>query len=244
MLNITTLAKLTLANNSITSLEPGCWEFTQKINHLDLSGNQLTNLSSESLEYLSKLKHLDLRQNAISTITSGTFNVTPNLQTLDLSYNQISWTIEDMYAPFLPLKSLDRLNLNDNQIKSITSHSFLGLKSLTWLDLANNNVTSLQFNAFETKTTPLLKNLQINSNDLICDCNMLWFFMWLRRTSGVRRSQGVTINYNENNAQNRFANNKIDATCAYPMALKGKKLLELHKNNFTCSKYGARTPHP
>lgn len=237
LLNLTALTKLSLANNSIESIGSSCWEFSQKIQHLDLAGNRLANLSVNTFEHLSKLKQLDLRHNAIATIAGGTFNTTPNLHTLDLGHNQISWTIEDMHGPFAPLKLLDRLNLNDNEIKSVNQHAFAGLKALTWLDLTNNNLTSVQFNAFETKTTPQLKHLQINSNDLICDCNMLWFFTWLRKVSGIRRAQAVTMNYGGEGAAKRFGNgDKNDARCAYPATLRGKRLLELHKNNLTCSK--------
>lgn len=232
-----TLTKLSLANNSIDTIGSSCWEFTQKISHLDLSGNRLTNLTAETLELLIKLKHLELRHNAIAAIASGTFNATPNLQILDLGHNKISWTIEDMHGPFSPLRSLDRLNLNDNEIKSVNQYAFASLKSLVWLDLTNNNITSVQFNAFEAKNTPKLKHLQINSSELICDCNMLGFFTWLRKVSGIRRVQAVTMNYSEGVA-NRFGNgDKNDARCAYPASLRGKRLLELHKNNLTCSKF-------
>lgn len=224
LLNITTLTKLVLSNNSIHTIEKNCWEFTQKITHLDLSSNNLTDLTAGTFEFLSKLQDLDLHSNRISKIAIGAFNTTPNLQLLDLSQNEISWTIEDMFAPFASLHRLDGFNLNNNRIKSVNKNAFLGLISLTRLDLRKNNITSIQSGTFDERSTPALQKLLIDSKDLICDCNLSWFYEWLRNDTVRSRS---TSEYDKDSIMR----------CAYPIPVRGQKLLDLHKDNFTCCKF-------
>lgn len=223
LLNITTLTKLVLSNNSIHTIGKNCWEFTQKINHLDLSMNELTLLTAGTFESLSKLKLLDLHSNRISKIAIGAFNTTPNLQSLDLSQNEISWTIEDMFAPFASLHQLDVFYLNNNRIKSVNKNAFLGLTSLTKLDLSKNNITSIQPNTFDERSTPALRQLLIDSKDLICDCNLTWFYEWLRDNTVRSKS---TVEYDQDSVMR----------CAYPASLRGRNLLDLNQHNFTCCK--------
>lgn len=214
--NLTTLNSISLSNNSISKIEQNTWEFCQRLISIDLSNNKLTTINAYTFECLSKLKELNLSNNGISMISEGAFNCTSNLDFLDLSKNQISWTIEDMNAPFQVLRKLDRLYLSENKIKSINKNAFIGLISLTHLDLAYNNITSMQSDAF--LKLPKLTELVLNTTTLICDCNLLWFYEWL--------STGYYAN--------------VNVTCNYPLALRGKLLQSLTKDNLTCSE----TPNP
>lgn len=218
LLNITALTKLNLANNSIHTIGKNCWEFTQRITHLDLSQNQLDEITIGSFDLLSKLKVLDLHGNKITTINAGALNATYNLESLDLSQNRISVAIEDSFGPFAALTKLDTFNLNDNLIKAINKNAFLGLINLTRLDLDNNSITTIQDGAFDQRSTPELQHLSINSKDLICDCHLSGFYLWVKNT------------------QTANGKNSIDVRCAFPLSLRYKRLLQIHKDNFTCCK--------
>lgn len=231
---MTSLNKLNLSNNSIQTIGKSCWEFTQKITHLDVSKNELSEITIGTLDMLAKLKSLDLHGNKISIVSSGAFNVTPNLETLDLSQNKISWTIEDSFAPFAALTKLDSFYLNNNQIKAINKNAFLGLTNLSRLDLRNNNITAIEENAFETHTTPALTDLQLNSTNLICDCNLLWFYFWLKNNNNDKNGNN---NRSGRRAVDGPKNSLVDVRCAYPSTLRNKPLLHLKKDDFTCSKY-------
>uniref|UniRef100_A0A1S4H2N9 Ig-like domain-containing protein n=1 Tax=Anopheles gambiae TaxID=7165 RepID=A0A1S4H2N9_ANOGA len=216
--NLTSLTNLGLAHNRIEEIEQSGWEFTPKLISLDLSYNQLESLDRSTFEELSDLQTLNLQGNRIAEIGEGTFNETTSLKTLYLSGNRISETIEDMSGPFTGLGKLERLYLNANQIKSVSRNAFLGLKSLTLLELSQNNISSIQSNSF--RDTPQLKNLIMNSTNLICDCNLRWFYRWIRDRSNVFQ---------------------IDAECIYPIWLRNRLIRELHSSNFTC--YDSPKPH-
>uniref|UniRef100_A0A182JZX1 Ig-like domain-containing protein n=1 Tax=Anopheles christyi TaxID=43041 RepID=A0A182JZX1_9DIPT len=209
--NLTSLTNLGLAHNRIEEIEQSGWEFTPKLITLDLSYNQLESLDRSTFEELSDLQSLNLQGNRISAIGEGTFNETSSLKTLYLNGNRISETIEDMLGPFTGLGKLEQLYLNANQIKSVSRNAFLGLKSLTLLELSQNNISSIQNNSF--RDTPQLKNLILNSTNLICDCNLRWFYRWIRDRSKVFQ---------------------IDAECIYPIWLRNRLIRELHSSNFTC----------
>lgn len=225
LLNITALTKLNLSNNSIHTIGENCWEFTQKIIDLDLSQNLLTEINAGTFEMLTKLQVLNLSENRISTISTGAMNATYNLEQLDLSFNRISSAIEDTngFGPFAPLTKLDSLYLNVNYIKTISKNAFLGLKSLKSLDLRSNNITTIQNKSFDLKTTPKLRHLLMNSTDLICDCKLLSFYLWAKdaAVSGKKQSD---------------RNELFDVRCAYPYNLHGERLMQLHNDNFTCSR--------
>uniref|UniRef100_A0A182Q2D5 Ig-like domain-containing protein n=1 Tax=Anopheles farauti TaxID=69004 RepID=A0A182Q2D5_9DIPT len=216
--NLTSLINLGLAHNRIAEIEQSGWEFTPKLISLDLSYNQLESLDRYTFEELTSLQTLNLQGNRISAIGEGTFNETRQLETLYLNGNRISWTIEDMRGPFMGLSRLERLYLNANEIKSVSRNAFLGLKSLTLLEISQNNISSIQNNAF--KDTPRLKNLIMNSTNLICDCNLVWFYHWIRERKEVFQ---------------------IDAECIYPIWLRNRLIRDLHPTNFSC--YDSPKPH-
>lgn len=68
----------------------------------------------------------------------------------ELSNNELSWTIEDMNGTFNELKSLEKLSLENNKIKSIAKNAFSGLTHVTTLNLLHNAISTIQSNAFET----------------------------------------------------------------------------------------------
>ncbi|XP_058056425.1 leucine-rich repeats and immunoglobulin-like domains protein 3 [Anopheles bellator] len=218
LFNLTSLTTLALARNAIVEIEHSGWEFTPKLVSLDLSYNQLRSLDRYTFEELSGLKTLLLQGNSIAAIGEGTFNETRALETLYLNENRISWTIEDMRGPFLGLGKLERLYLNANEIKSVSRNAFLGLKSLTQLELSQNNISSIQNNAF--KDTVRLKNLIMNSTNLLCDCNLAWFYHWIKERKEVFQ---------------------IDAECIYPIWLRNRLIRDLHAANFSC--YDSPKPH-
>ncbi|XP_062547275.1 leucine-rich repeats and immunoglobulin-like domains protein 2 [Armigeres subalbatus] len=218
LFNLTSLTNLALSRNAIVEIEQDGWEFSPRLLTLDLSYNRLESLDKYTFEELSQLKTLNLEGNQISAVGEGTFNNTKSLEVLYLGMNKISWTIEDMKGPFYGLSKLERLYLNSNEIKSVSRNAFIGLKSLMLLELSQNNISSIQNNAF--KDTVRLNKLIMNSTNLLCDCNLVWFYHWMEERKEVFQ---------------------LDAECSYPIWLRGRLIRDLSASNFSC--YDSPKPH-
>uniref|UniRef100_A0A8D8L5W7 Leucine-rich repeats and immunoglobulin-like domains protein 3 n=1 Tax=Culex pipiens TaxID=7175 RepID=A0A8D8L5W7_CULPI len=218
LFNLTSLTSLALSKNAITEIEQDGWEFSPRLVTLDLSFNRLESIDKYTFEELSQLRALNLEGNQISAVGDGTFNNTKNLEVLNLGQNKISWTIEDMKGPFFGLSKLEKLFLNANEVKSVSRNAFIGLKSLTLLELSQNNISSIQNNAF--KDTIRLNNLIMNSTNLLCDCNLGWFYHWIKDRKDVFQ---------------------LEAECSYPIWLRGHLIRDLSASNFSC--YDSPKPH-
>lgn len=129
----------------------------------------------------------------------------------ELNHNHISWIVEDMSGAFHGLKQLYKLGLAGNQITSLNQNAFVGLSNLKVLDLSKNPIKTIQENAFAPMT---LSQLTADTNSLLCDCAITWFYLWLS-SSGVQLSS---------------------AFCAYPPKLQGQLLTSIRVEDFLCCK--------
>lgn len=212
---LTTLKYLNLAHNQVEYIAEDGWEFCRELATLDLRSNRLQLLDRDSLRDLPKLKHLHLEDNAISHIQDDdTFAEVPEMETLHLDDNHISHTIEDMRAPFRGLSAMKVLSLSGNQIKSIGERAFLGLESLEELRLRDNVISTVQENAFAE--TPLLRTIEIDSSSMLCDCYLKWFPRFVNAT----KIEGAEA-----------------ATCAHPENLKGRAIVSVAYESFTCDDF-------
>ncbi|XP_052586230.1 leucine-rich repeats and immunoglobulin-like domains protein 2 isoform X2 [Peromyscus californicus insignis] len=207
------LQQLYMSQNAIERISPDAWEFCQRLSELDLSYNQLTRLDESAFVGLSFLEKLNLGDNRVTHIADGVFRFLSNLQTLDLRNNEISWAIEDASEAFAGLKSLTKLVLQGNQIKSITQKAFIGLESLEYLDLNNNAIMSIQENAFSQTH---LKELVLNTSSLLCDCHLKWLLQWL--------------------VDNNF-HHSVNVSCAHPEWLAGQSILNVDLKDFVCDDF-------
>ncbi|XP_028763762.1 receptor-like protein EIX1 [Neltuma alba] len=123
--------------NSVTTLN-----FGSNLQALDLSNCSLTsnNLIFTSFNpNLSSLVHLDLSNNQLtsSTIFYWTSNFTFNLHELDLCYNSLSSSILDGFGNVM--KSLEVLDLSNNNLQGEVPTSLGNICTLKSLALVNNN---------------------------------------------------------------------------------------------------------
>uniref|UniRef100_A0A673ZCR2 Leucine rich repeats and immunoglobulin like domains 1 n=1 Tax=Salmo trutta TaxID=8032 RepID=A0A673ZCR2_SALTR len=184
---LSSLLQLFLSNNSISHINPDGWRFCQRLRELNLSYNNLTRLDEGSLAVLGDLHTLRLGHNAISHITEGAFRGLKALRLLELDHNDISGTIEDTNGAFSGLDSLNKLNLGENAIRSIQPEAFSKMRSL--------------------------RNLLIQSDSFLCDCQLNWFPEWLM-TRGLQTG--------------------VEATCAHPEILKGTSVFQAPPERFVC----------
>lgn len=130
----------------------------------------LTELNGNDFVYAFELRTLDLSGNNIETIRSDVFSVDPRrtmsgaplrqLEILNLNDDDIA-TIDDYSFHGLP--QLLYLYLAYNQLTVIRQHTFDGLTSLNHLDLSRNTITTIEEDAF---VMPALETLNLNGNRL------------------------------------------------------------------------------
>ena len=130
------------------------------LTRLDLSYNRLK-LSDQNLKTMFKplrnLTTLILHDMKMHHIPENLGNIFPNLEHLDLSNNKIkTWN-----RPFANLHELKRLYLNANEISTINDTSF----PTSW-----------------TTDRGTLKQLNLNDNPFVCNCDLTWFRLWIDRS--------------------------------------------------------------
>jgi len=245
------LKKLSLASNKIKEIRKDTFVGLTSVIELSLSGNSLSELLPKGFLGLDNLGILTLQENTIAKIHRDAFYGLGSVITLYLYRNRLS---NIPSHAFTGLKSLMDLNLGVNSIASIENEAFSGLSKLLSLSLNSNRLTLLPAHAFKGLTSlqkltlyfnqirfvaedalSPLKSLNllswnppgnlirfhpklqtIQSNILHCDCNALWLQFWIKNQTSL---------------------NPPKIACASPEALKGKKLLQIEKQDFPCDPF-------
>ena len=153
------------------------------------------------------LTKLDLSWNSCDDMNPTVFKYMFNLKTLNLSNNFLGPSIKKDKdgVIFQNQRKLERLSLNENQLRKLPENIFAGLKSLRYLHIANNLLrtfdvklshmnqlkeVNLYDNHLETinETTrkvfdhqALRTNfiLNLENNNFRCDCGNLDFLQWI-----------------------------------------------------------------
>ncbi|XP_076447859.1 uncharacterized protein LOC143284771 isoform X2 [Babylonia areolata] len=213
LFGLSSLRELSLTHNKIGVIQQDGWECCKHNLHtLDLTHNQLKVIFPTTFKKLVHLENLLLDHNKLSRIDQGAFDDLQDLVTLEMNDNAVAWTMEDMQGAFQGLRSLMKLGLKMNHIKSITNHAFTGLSRLRQLHLEDNNITTIQEFAFQ----PLqdLRELRLNSTNLLCDCNLAWLPGWLRMFG---------------------FQNSVTAVCSYPPTLQNRSIFSIPLDEFQCN---------
>ncbi|XP_064090159.1 connectin-like isoform X1 [Macrobrachium nipponense] len=183
--NSTTLTKVSLSRNSISTLARNAFARLPALDTLSLGENQITEVNrhvffdlpnlkklyidrnnittvyDKAFQGLQSLVELELFANQIQVITSETFKGLSNLERLDLHKNRLE-VIGDM--TFQDLVSLKMLDLQENSLKYIAPNSLYGLGELQHLNLQDNKLLSLGAEVFQP--TPNIHHLDIRANVL------------------------------------------------------------------------------
>ncbi|XP_076349861.1 toll-like receptor 4 isoform X2 [Tachypleus tridentatus] len=164
--NVSALEELYLRGNGIGSMNDDQLSSLTSLRKLDMSDNRKEIsrfvLGKRQFFKLVNLKKLYLSKILIySTLKRDDLYGLINLQILDLSLNYIQ--IEDF--AFETLRSLEFLNLVNNQMKYLSNYTFYGLKSLHFL-LLKGNLLVLENNTYPFKMTPSLQVLFLDNNKI------------------------------------------------------------------------------
>uniref|UniRef100_A0A8C4RTY0 Peroxidasin like n=1 Tax=Erpetoichthys calabaricus TaxID=27687 RepID=A0A8C4RTY0_ERPCA len=160
---------------------------------------------------------LDLRFNRIREIAPGSFKKLKNLNTLLLNNNQIKRIPR---KAFDDLESLKYLYLYKNEIQAIDKQAFKGLVSLEQLYIHFNHIETVDPETFMMAGpifSVLHACLRLDSNGLICDCELIWL-------------AELMTEYAKN------GNTQAAATCEHPKRLQGRSVATVTKEEFNCKK--------
>ncbi|XP_050509284.1 leucine-rich repeat-containing protein 15-like [Diabrotica virgifera virgifera] len=154
------LKRLILSNNKIKTLELGSFNGLSKLDLLSLYNNSLTTVDSSTFQNLHNLEILSLGSNQITSISNDGFLGLDKLEELKLSFNQLA----EFPVQINTIKTLRKLDLNGNKIKSLKANSFSNLKKLEKLNLNDNLINSLEAKSFAGLSN--LRELSLKSNYL------------------------------------------------------------------------------
>ena len=69
------------------------------------------------------------------------------------------------------------LDLSYNKLTVLTTNTLSGLHKLERLKINNNQIKTIELGAFDH--LPSIKRIDVGDNPLICDCNIAWMLAWL-----------------------------------------------------------------
>ncbi|XP_068197832.1 toll-like receptor 5 [Antennarius striatus] len=143
-----------------------------KISHLKMSGHigrgfSFTNLPDPDCRTFEGLRNssidtLDLSKNRIFALQQGVFRPLEEVRIIDVSQNRVNQIHRNAFEGLEG--HLRMLNLSNNLLGEIYSHSFASLTNLKVLDLSYNHIGALGFASF--RGLPYLKALFLTGNSL------------------------------------------------------------------------------
>ncbi|KAJ3677282.1 hypothetical protein LUZ60_003006 [Juncus effusus] len=184
--NLTFLSHLHLANNAFYGPIPASLFSLPSLKSLVISSNYLSGWIPSLVTNSSSLQKLDLSHNSLIGSIPLSLNSLSNLQTLDLSYNQLNGQMPDSFPPnlielalrgnsingslkkssFVPLKSIEVLELAQNQLEGKIEEWLLLLPSVQQVDLSNNTFTGLVVQSPQVSGTSQLVALDLGFNQI------------------------------------------------------------------------------
>ena len=156
--SLVSLRSLLLNNNELTTLPVGIFSGLVSLETLRLQTNELQSLPSNVFAGLVKLNILDLEFNNLTTLPDGLFSGL-NLRFLGLEGNQLHTLRAGMFDALSGNLILD---LSHNALTTLEDGVFAGLTNLVWLDLANNQLQTLPAGVFAGLT--IMNALHLEQN--------------------------------------------------------------------------------
>ncbi|KAJ7392487.1 Hemicentin-1 [Desmophyllum pertusum] len=182
----------------------------------------LTEIPENALRNLTQLMTLNLRSNRLRDFPATVFRDLVKLRSFNAGLNKLS-TLPGRL--FHGLNDLQELYLDNNAIESIPEELFQDLPSLKRLHLHYNKIKTFPGNAFrgtwslqERAFVGLRTGIftLLSGNPFYCDCKLRWLKAWLRSKAKYIHSSASST------------------TCSQPDNLKGKPILQVANEQFTC----------
>ncbi|XKL61644.1 hypothetical protein PGB90_001477 [Kerria lacca] len=162
--SLRSLQKFYLQNNLISTMADRAFVGLVSLQYLNISNNRLSSLPPELFQSTRNLKEVHLFNNSINVLAPGLLEGLDQLVILDLSRNELtsSWVNKDTFSGLIRLVVL---NIGYNQLTKIDSHVFQDLYSLQILNLEHNNIESITDSSFSALNN--LHALKLSYNKLV-----------------------------------------------------------------------------
>ncbi|XP_061735070.1 toll-like receptor 7 [Nerophis ophidion] len=148
---------------------------------LDISQNNLNFIPHQVFSGLpKKLSKLYIKQNKFKSFAWEKLQLLQSLQVLDLSDNSLS-TVPRMLSNCT--KTLKKLILKGNQIRTLTPNFLIDAHNFTYLDISSNRIQHIAVSSFPDDVVSQMEMLLLHNNDFVCSCNITSFVRWLKSTT-------------------------------------------------------------
>ena len=178
---LSSLKKLYLSRNSIRLIENCTFSNLFKLRYLYLDGNPLIQLEDQSL-LTNSIVFMNLAKTGLFSeqqySSFNPLNINNSISSLDLSGTNLNSHQLSGFVKYY--RALRTLNVNQNNLKILTSETFQNLPSLEELLAANNSLTQISASSLPSKLWTQLKTLHLSGNPIRCDCRLIEFCQWIK----------------------------------------------------------------
>ncbi|XP_072931526.1 uncharacterized protein [Epargyreus clarus] len=161
--DVPNLKKLSFSQNELTEITPDLFTKIDSLEYLDLSYNKITGLNPLDFKFLRRVKSFSLQSNLLKRVPVEALQPMVVLEDLDLSKNGIFDLLLGR-PESQALKSIRRLYLNGNRIRSVVKDSFPVDNNIELLDLSNNVIEVIEENSFLSCVN--LRELNLAQNNI------------------------------------------------------------------------------
>ncbi|NXY87444.1 GPV protein, partial [Alcedo cyanopectus] len=183
-LHLHDLSKLTLYKNPLKSLPEVLFGEMRHLGSLWLYHTKLSTIPDFVFSNLTNLELLVLSFNPeLSVLPKNVFSGLNELRGLSLHTNNISSLPEGI---FLSLQKLQNVSLFDKRLEVLPRNLFHNLKHLQKVYLNSTKLQSLSGDFFTA--LPELQEVFLHDNPWKCDCQILGFREWLRKSMEIVRN--------------------------------------------------------
>nr|XP_061801248.1 trophoblast glycoprotein-like [Nerophis lumbriciformis] len=183
---------LILRGRNVTTLRGGAFATTAEdggelpaASALSLSGNSIRAIEADAFAGLPHLHLLDLSHNRVERISDGAFRGLRELRTLCLNETLAPESAAQLSAALAAgdLRSLHRLELTGNRLRSVPLARLDAFQQLHQLVLVNNSIRSLGRDNVSGLERQRRTRVYLANNPFRCTCELEAFYWWLKNGS-------------------------------------------------------------
>ena len=165
--NFTNLISLHIQMNSLTKVPERLCDILPNLTHFSITRGKITgSLTKKAFKGCQNMTFIGLNRNQINAIEPGTFEDAKSLQKLRLDENNIK-TLKN--GAFRGATKLEEINLGRNEIQDIEAGAYKDIQNLERLDLDRNQLKTLKSGTFSKHIGRLVITNNLLTNDRISD---------------------------------------------------------------------------